>query len=153
MTSEDSDRLGRRAVFGAPSKPSPGGRGLGERVDRRNAPREDGVRPTVHPGRPFHPGRPVHSTGKHALYSGADPGAADPGAAGPGSPAGSDAPAGPGWFVVRCSSCHTATRVGLLGLVGLVFPLGVWLPGRRYDHWMACPSCGRRTWVGITLAR
>jgi len=145
MTSADGEALGRRAVFAAPP-----------------------VRATDGRDHPDHPDHPVRSTGKHALFSGADPSGPDPGyptgpdpagtyAAGTPGPSGSpDAggtPTGSGWFVVGCSSCHTATRVGLPGLVRLAFPVGVWLPGRRYDHWMACPACGRRTWVGITLAR
>jgi len=136
MSSGDADPLGRRAVFRAPAMPFVGG-------SERDVGSGDAVDPSRRGSGP-QPSRTVRPTGKHALYSATEPGSGR---------SGRPETAGSGWFVVRCSSCQTATRVGLLGLAALALPFGVWLPGRRYDHWMTCPSCRRRTWVGITLAR
>jgi hypothetical protein len=58
-----------------------------------------------------------------------------------------------GLLAVACSSCGDVQRVGLLRFVTLHVPVAAWWPGRRFDRWMACPSCRRRTWVSVTLAR
>jgi uncharacterized protein with PIN domain len=58
-----------------------------------------------------------------------------------------------GRFAVRCSSCEAVTAVGLLELVALHLPLTALVPLRRFDHWMRCPACRRRTWAGVTLIR
>lgn len=60
---------------------------------------------------------------------------------------------GRGVFAVRCSSCASVTAVGLLELVALHTPFTAFVPLRRFDHWMRCPACRRRTWAGVTLTR
>ena len=60
---------------------------------------------------------------------------------------------GRGLFAVRCSSCESVTAVGLLELVALHTPFTAFVPLRRFDHWMRCPACRRRTWAGVTLTR
>ncbi|HXW38519.1 MAG TPA: hypothetical protein VEJ44_02400 [Acidimicrobiales bacterium] len=64
-----------------------------------------------------------------------------------------DEAVGIGLFAVSCSSCGAKTAVGLLELVALHSPVGAFVPLRRFDHWMRCPACCRRTWAGVTLAR
>ncbi len=54
-----------------------------------------------------------------------------------------------GTVVVECSGCDARTRVSLVD-VALRLGLGsVWFPFRRHQHWMQCPSCGRRRWCRI----
>jgi hypothetical protein len=60
---------------------------------------------------------------------------------------------GRGVFAVRCSSCASVTAVGLLELVALHTPFTAFVPLRRFDHWMRCPACRRRTWAGVTMTR
>jgi hypothetical protein len=104
-------------------------------------------------------------TGKRALYS-ASPGGTtssapgrseedgtNAGAAGRGAAPDAGTGAGIGLFAVSCSSCRSVTAVGLLELVALHAPLGAFIPLRRFDHWMRCPACRRRTWAGVTLGR
>jgi hypothetical protein len=86
--------------------------------------------------------------GKHALYSAAGH---EPG------PAGGDPSARPlddrGPVSVECSRCGVATRIGFLDLLIYQFPIGYWLPRRKFDHRMTCPACRRRTWASVTLRR
>lgn len=147
------DPLGKRALYwlpvDEPDPPSPrrpwplsragrAGRGRGEDGDR--------------------------ATGKRALYS-----TSPRGTTGNASRRGEDsanaarasvcdAPAadtrpGNGLFAVHCSSCRAVTAVGLLELVALHTPVGAFIPLRRFDHWMRCPACHRRTWAGVSLGQ
>jgi len=85
--------------------------------------------------------------GKHALYSGARPE----------SDTVRRAPSNPrterGRFTVVCQRCRQASRIGLLDLVILQFPFGVWIPRGRFDRRMTCPSCRKRAWCSVTLRR
>jgi hypothetical protein len=85
--------------------------------------------------------------GKEALFSEAKPSPT----AGP-DPSGNPL-SGRGSFTVECSKCRAVTRVGLVDLLIFQLPLGLWLPGRQYDHHMTCPSCRRRVWASVTLRR
>lgn len=59
-----------------------------------------------------------------------------------------------GTVTVECSSCYEETRVNLLELAALMFPVHFHLPLVRYHHsWFRCPACGRRTWMRIHLDR
>jgi hypothetical protein len=85
--------------------------------------------------------------GKHALYSGAGLEGQDV-AVVSGNPLADRGP-----FAVECQRCRTVSRVGLLDMVIFQFPVGFWLPGRRFDHRMTCPACRARTWCSVTLRR
>jgi hypothetical protein len=91
---------------------------------------------------------PAAPLGKHALYSAA---AHEPG------PAAGDPSARPladrGPVTVECSRCGVVTRIGFLDLLIYQFPIGYWLPGRKFDHRMTCPACRRRAWASVTLRR
>jgi uncharacterized protein with PIN domain len=55
---------------------------------------------------------------------------------------------------VECSSCREETRVNLLELAALLFPIHFHLPFVRYHQsWLRCPACGRRTWVRVHFDR
>jgi hypothetical protein len=58
-----------------------------------------------------------------------------------------------GSFTVQCKRCRQVSQVGILDLVIYQFPIGIWLPGRRFDHRMTCPACRTRAWCGVTLRR
>jgi hypothetical protein len=58
-----------------------------------------------------------------------------------------------GLLAVACSTCGSVTRVGLGEFLLLQLPVGFWVPRRTFDRWMTCPSCSRRTWTSVTLAR
>jgi hypothetical protein len=79
--------------------------------------------------------------GKRALYSGAGPE--------------SEVPAqGPrGAVTVLCQRCQQRSQIGLVDLLILQFPFGVWLPRGRFDRRMTCPSCRKRAWCSVTLRR
>jgi hypothetical protein len=89
--------------------------------------------------------RRARPLGKHALYTDAT---ADLHTTPP--PSGDPMPER-GLFTVTCSTCGQASRIGLLDLLVLQFPFGIWFPGRTFDHKMTCPSCRRRTWLSVTL--
>jgi hypothetical protein len=92
----------------------------------------------------------ARATGKRALYSGATPAGEHRGAR---PVPGSDPLPARGIVAVACSSCGDVRRVGLLRFAVLHLPVAAWVPGRRFDRWMTCPSCRRRTWVSVTLTR
>ncbi|HEY2564046.1 MAG TPA: hypothetical protein VGI44_10070, partial [Acidimicrobiales bacterium] len=92
--------------------------------------------------------RRARPLGKHALYSDADP---DRHASTPPSPG--DPMPDRGVFTVTCSACGETKRIGVLDLLVLQFPFGIWFPGRTFDHKMTCPACRRRTWLSVTLFR
>lgn len=58
-----------------------------------------------------------------------------------------------GAFTVECQRCREVSRVGLLDMVIFQFPVGFWLPRRRFDHRMTCPACRARSWCSVTLRR
>jgi len=135
------DPLGKRALYWMPVEPEAGADPAGEVVTHR-------VDPT-HPST----GRAPHArpAGKHALFSDATP-ADEPQR--DRSTVTADDPLPPkGMLAVACSTCGSVTRVGVIEFLVLQLPLGAWLPGRTFDRWMTCPSCRRRTWTSVTLAR
>jgi hypothetical protein len=85
--------------------------------------------------------------GKRALYSGARPDR-DSLAETSENPL-----AGRGAFVVECGRCGQTSYVGLLDLLILQLPIGVWLPRGRFDRRMTCPSCRKRSWCSVSLRR
>jgi hypothetical protein len=117
------DPLGKRALFWVPAPGEAGGA-------------EPGGAGTV--------ALPI---GKRALYSGAVP-EPDSLAMTSGNPLDEQ-----GSFTVECARCRQISRVGMLDLLIFQFPLGVWLPRRRFDHRMTCPSCRKRAWCSVTLRR
>ena len=135
------DPLGKRALFWMPVEPEaegdaaldgPGGGPVGD-LPALSGPRH---------------ARPA---GRHALYSDATPAGEekrDRAAATAGDPVHAR-----GVLTVACSRCGSVTRIGLLEFLVLHFPLGAWLPGRTFDRWMTCPSCRRRAWTSVSLAR
>jgi len=89
----------------------------------------------------------VLPVGKRALYSGARP-ERDSGIATSDNPL-----AEHGIFTVECQRCRQTSHVGVLDFLIFQIPLGVWLPRRKFDHRMTCPSCRRRAWCSVTLRR
>jgi hypothetical protein len=85
--------------------------------------------------------------GKRALFSGARP-EPDSLAMTSGNPLDDR-----GSFTVECARCRQTSRVGMLDMLIFQLPLGVWLPRRRFDHRMTCPSCRKRAWCSVTLRR
>jgi len=118
------DPLGKRALFWVPAAAEPTGRGA-------NA---SGTTVAL----------PV---GKHALYSEARP-ESDSVAATSGNPLDKR-----GAVTVECARCGQTSHIGVLDLLIFQFPLGFWIPRRRFDHRMTCPACRRRSWCGVTLRR
>jgi hypothetical protein len=123
---EGPDPLGKRALFWMPVEATT--------RDERSTNGESSARP-----------RRARPLGKHALYSEAGTGADVPVA-----PSGDHMP-DRGVFTVTCSACGQVSRIGLLDLLVLQFPIGIWLPGRTFDHKMTCPACRRRAWLSVTL--
>ena len=136
MAGRGQDPLGKRALFWLP-------------VEERATdpvPADAGDDPGGAHGSPPR----VRAAGKRALYSAATP-AGERWGAGP--VPGSDPLPARGLVAVACSSCGDVRRVGLLRVAALHLPVAAWVPGRRFDRWMTCPSCRHRTWVSVTLAR
>jgi len=52
-----------------------------------------------------------------------------------------------GTLVLRCSSCRADSRVTYADFLRRHLPFWLWIPGRRYSRLLACPACGRRTWL------
>lgn len=120
------DPLGKRALFWMPVEATT--------EDGRSTTGERSARP-----------RPACPLGKHALYT--EGGSDDDG---PTAPSGDPMP-DRGVFTVTCSACGQISRIGLLDLLVLQFPVGIWFPGRTFDHRMTCPACRRRAWLSVTL--
>ena len=85
--------------------------------------------------------------GKRALYSGARP-EPDSLASTSGNPLDER-----GVFTVECQRCRQTSHVGVLDLLIFQFPVGVWLPRRKFDRRMTCPSCRKRAWCSVTIHR
>jgi len=85
--------------------------------------------------------------GKHALYSNAAP-EPDSVARTSGNPLDER-----GSFTVECARCGQTSHVGVLDMLIFQLPFGVWLPRRRHDHRMTCPTCRKRAWCSVTLRR
>lgn len=128
------DPLGKRALFWVPAPPDPpaGGRG---RSGGRGGSKASGA------GGPG----PV-PLGRRALFSDAVAGPDDA------RTEASDNPVtGQGPITVTCGTCGAVSRVGLLDFAIFQLPVGVWLPGRRFDHRMTCPACRKRAWTSVTV--
>lgn len=54
-----------------------------------------------------------------------------------------------GTVIVTCSSCLARTRVSLVDVGVRLLSISVWLPARRYPHWMRCPACHSHQWCAI----
>jgi hypothetical protein len=132
-----SDPLGKRALFWMPVDEVESAPAAGDWPDRGG---QRGAHATGGHARP---------SGKHALYSLATPAGEHEVA----SVADADPLPQRGLLSVSCSSCGSVSRVGVAHFVMLQLPFGAWLPRRRYDRWMTCPACRRRTWTSVTLAR
>ncbi|MCC5952775.1 MAG: hypothetical protein JJU45_11840 [Acidimicrobiia bacterium] len=63
----------------------------------------------------------------------------------------STGPRQPATVVVRCSACGSSARVGLLDLGVRLVSISAWLPGRRYGHWLRCPTCHTHAWCSIAF--
>ncbi len=118
------DPLGKRALFGVPSTGESGS----------EEPAAAGATVAL-------------PLGKRALFSGARP-EPDNLAMTSGNPLDDR-----GRFTVECRRCRQISRVGMLDMLIFQFPLGVWLPRRRFDHRMICPACRKRAWCSVTLRR
>jgi hypothetical protein len=105
------------------------------------------VPPAGEPGSTEPGGNVASPVGKHALYSGALP-EPDSLAMTSGNPLDER-----GSFTVECARCRQTSHVGVLDMLIFQFPIGVWLPLRRFDHRMTCPSCRKRAWCSVTLRR
>ncbi len=51
--------------------------------------------------------------------------------------------------MIECSSCGAATRVRFTEALRRVAGFTVWLPGLRFNRWLTCPSCGKRSWCRV----
>jgi hypothetical protein len=138
-----SDPLGKRALYWMPVDQVEGA-GTASDVEATGA----------RGGSPRSSSRSVphaRPSGKHALYSGATP--AGEHEKETSLPTDTDPVPQRGLLSVACSSCGSVSRVGVIHFVVLQLPFGAWLPRPRYDRWMTCPACRRRTWTSVTLAR
>ena len=131
------DPLGKRALYWMPVE--------SEAVDEAAA---DGTEPG---GPSAHRTRHARPAGRHALFSDARP--ADEPERDRATVTADDPLPSTGVLAVACSTCGSVTRVGLVEFLVLQLPVGAWLPRRTFDRWMTCPSCRRRTWTSVTLAR
>jgi hypothetical protein len=53
---------------------------------------------------------------------------------------------------IECSGCGRRSVLGLSGALRAMLPsLYLPLPRRRYDWWLRCPACKRRTWTDVSL--
>lgn len=59
-----------------------------------------------------------------------------------------DAPSARGVAVLVCRRCGTSTSLGVIGLVTGLVP-SLWIPGRRWSHWVRCPACDRLSWCRL----
>ena len=54
-----------------------------------------------------------------------------------------------GRFILECSGCGRASRVGARKILQLALPVNLTIPFRYHHTWMKCPACEERTWVRI----
>ena len=141
------DPLGKRALYwmpveveAAPTGEHDVGTGADLRTDA--APVNDRRRGERRHARP---------AGKHALFSAATPVGEDEQT--DSIAIDTDPLPSRGRLSVACSSCGSITRIGVFDFLLLQLPFGAWLPRSKFDRWMTCPSCRRRTWLSVTLAR
>ena len=97
--------------------------------------------------------RQTDRTGKRALFSDPVGAASEPTAVAPDA-GGRNAlfstpPRRAGTVIVECSDCKVRSRVALTGLALRLATGSAWVPLGRYQHWVRCPSCGRRRWCRI----
>ena len=97
--------------------------------------------------------RRIDPQGKAALFQ--SPVAAAPDTLGTGNQKeGKDAlystgPRQPGTVIIECSACQARSRTNLVDLGVRLVSISVWIPGRRYPHWIRCPACYDHTWCKI----
>ncbi len=137
------DPLGKRALYWMPVEPKVAGR------DDHDVAVGKTLRSQPVPSQPAE--RRSRPTGRHALFSAATPASEhEPATA---TATASDPLPPDGSLTVTCSSCGSVSRVSVFDFLLLQLPVWFWLPGRRFDRWMACPECRRRTWTSVTRAR
>lgn len=61
----------------------------------------------------------------------------------------SSGPRRPGTSVLECSHCGTRSRMSTIEAMVRVLAVSAWIPGLRYNRWVQCPQCIRRTWSRI----
>lgn len=137
------DPLGKRALFWMPVDPLE----LTDTAPGSTRGRANRAEPTTKSSLRRH-ARPA---GKHALYSEATP--AGEAVAATATATASETLPPRGVLTVCCSSCGSMSQVGVVEFLVLQFPFGAWLPRGRFDRWMTCPACRRRTWISVTLSR
>ncbi len=52
-------------------------------------------------------------------------------------------------MVLECSRCGVHTRMTAIEAGVRIAMLSLWIPGKRYNRWMLCPECERRTWCKV----
>lgn len=52
-------------------------------------------------------------------------------------------------ITVECSRCDATNRSELLDTLARIGWFSVWIPAKRYNRWMICPSCHERAWVRV----
>lgn len=55
-----------------------------------------------------------------------------------------------GTVIVNCSDCGARTRLSWLDFWTRHLPFWLWFPWKRHAHWIPCPACERRTWLGVS---
>ena len=58
---------------------------------------------------------------------------------------------GRGRLTVDCSRCGAVSSIGFVDLVLFALPLPLWRPARRFDRFLTCPACRKRSWVGVSV--
>jgi hypothetical protein len=98
-------------------------------------------------------GRRVDPTGKQALFSAPVTSAPDrirPGPRNEGRTAlFSTPPRQAGTVVIECSRCRARSRTSVIDLALRLATGSIWMPVRRFQHWVRCPACGHRQWCRI----
>lgn len=54
-----------------------------------------------------------------------------------------------GTVVFACSECGVRSRMSAIEAGVRIAFFSAWIPGRRYNRWVQCPECERRTWSRI----
>jgi hypothetical protein len=55
----------------------------------------------------------------------------------------------PGTVTIDCAHCGARSRVSIVDAMVRVLAISVWLPVKRYNRWLQCPNCQRRSWVRV----